>query len=41
MPQFLPQYLHSLSFCFCFCVVLVTPEGFITMVANEGLEKAN
>ena len=26
--------------CFCFCFVFVTPEGFTTVVANEGLEKA-
>ena len=27
-------------FCVCVCVcVCVTPEGFTTMVANEGLEK--
>ena len=26
--------------CFCFAFVFVSPEGFTTVVANEGLEMA-
>ena len=29
-----------ISFVLFFCFVFVTPEGFATVVANEGLEKA-
>ena len=31
--------LQTLAKCFV-CFVFVTPEGFTTVVANEGLEKA-
>jgi len=33
-------YQYIICFFFLFVLFFVTPEGFITVVANEGLEKA-
>ena len=38
---FIPSNFYGdASFLVCFCFVFVTTEGFTTVVANKGLEKA-